>query len=489
MSDRQTPTAQILLSLGQAFERTSSYPVGSEMLKKLEQAVVNRRATLADFTDAILLEPLFTIRMLKEAVLAGQSWPEDSIELLSFVTRKLGPQGVLTLCQNATETKRFTTILSRAALMIDLRKLTRLQALIAEETLKRSGNFPTPQITHEVIYLVSIMMNAPALLVHFYYPQVIDAAARRSRLHSHALTQAISEALGISIEELLQTTLNSINLPKTCIEICLDAFEGAVTRTAETPYQTIIPALHTAQLVASMFMIDESSDSLESSARVGAILGWASEETLTEIMRKIPEVERILQLRELPALPSQPSRFQPKEEKQVPNTPPAELEPYLNELQQAVRNMESTSSIISTVMEALAEGLNFDRVILMLSDESGSELRGHMSLGRKMNLNPKTLKRSMKVCLLSSDSQQDQQKQSLPFIDEPLFSDAACFVTIPVGGSPLEPSGVIYADIVQAAELNPTQVIDQRKKDSIRMLSELVTQAVTRKDQERKRLI
>ena len=68
------------------------------------------------------------------------------------------------------------------------------------------------------------------------------------------------------------------------------------------------------------------------------------------------------------------------------------MQKYLQDIKESIENDESIASIITTIMESLVWGLNFDRVLLLLVDIERTKLQGRMFLGNSTdNLEPKNI--------------------------------------------------------------------------------------------------
>ena len=151
---------------------------------------------------------------------------------------------------------------------------------------------------------------------------------------------------------------------------------------------------------------------------------------------------------------------------------------YLDEIREAIANRETMSSIITTAMEALAFGQNFDRVILLYMDEAEQSLIGKMSLGESFGVDPKKLKRELEC--LDYETAPDLHSYvdgTVEIFGVPIFADGWPFAAIPVG-NPENILGVIYADVINRNPSN-AKPLDAGVKVALNLLAELLEQAVT----------
>ena len=135
------------------------------------------------------------------------------------------------------------------------------------------------------------------------------------------------------------------------------------------------------------------------------------------------------------------------------------------------------SSIIASVMEALAFGLKFDRVMLLFSDPNETLLYGKMSLGESFGVNPTTFSRP--ITRGSPDPTPESRaffEGSVEVFGDAIFSDGWPFAAVPIGASS-GAIGLLYADMVEAKSKDP-QPLSEGALVGLNMLADLLDKAL-----------
>ena len=150
------------------------------------------------------------------------------------------------------------------------------------------------------------------------------------------------------------------------------------------------------------------------------------------------------------------------------------IAPFIEEIRIAVENRETTSSIITSVMESVAWGLKFDRVLLLLVAPDKKRLVGRMALGEIGSFDPKSFSRPLLPVGDRSSPEIQAFRESRPvFEGDPLLERGWPFVTIPVGYGQ-HAIGVIYAD-----RIGGDREILSRDQAVIGVLTELLNRSVS----------
>jgi len=144
------------------------------------------------------------------------------------------------------------------------------------------------------------------------------------------------------------------------------------------------------------------------------------------------------------------------------------------EIRQAVEAREPTSSIITSVMETLAFGLKFDRVLLLLMAPGKTKLVGRLGLGDTGSINPKNIVRQLGAEAPPGAADARAIKESRPvFIGDPILEGGWPFAVAPIGFGQ-RCVGVLYGDRVASSnELTP------REQAAIGILAELLDRSIS----------
>jgi GAF domain-containing protein len=152
----------------------------------------------------------------------------------------------------------------------------------------------------------------------------------------------------------------------------------------------------------------------------------------------------------------------------------AQYNQYVAEIRQAVEAREPTSSIITSVMETLAFGLKFDRVLLLLMAPSKTKLMGRLGLGDTGAVDPKSIVRPLGAEASPSAADARAIKESRPvFIGDPILEGGWPFAVTPIGFGQ-RCVGIIYGDrVASQGELT------QREQAAIGILAELLDRSIS----------
>jgi len=138
-----------------------------------------------------------------------------------------------------------------------------------------------------------------------------------------------------------------------------------------------------------------------------------------------------------------------------------------------VENREPTASIVTSVMETMAWGLGFDRVLLLLLTANRRRLIGRMLLGGADNIDPRDIERAILPDASRFAPEARAFAEGRPiFNGDPIFPDGWPLAALPIGFPP-RAIGVIYADRRSGAEEVPTA-----EQAAIGLLAELLDRSI-----------
>jgi hypothetical protein len=150
---------------------------------------------------------------------------------------------------------------------------------------------------------------------------------------------------------------------------------------------------------------------------------------------------------------------------------------YLDEIRQAVNANEPPASIITSVLEAFAYGMGFERVLLMLVSPDKSSLQGRMLLGAAASgIDPRSVRRpsGRNVSSKHPDALAVNEGRAV-YAGEPVLDGGWPFIAMPIG--PAEKViGVVYADMVNAK----IDEVPAAYQAAVGMLMELLEEALRR---------
>jgi hypothetical protein len=154
----------------------------------------------------------------------------------------------------------------------------------------------------------------------------------------------------------------------------------------------------------------------------------------------------------------------------------AQFEQYLEEIRLGILNSEPTSNILTSVMEACAYCLLFDRVLLLLANQGRRSLVGRMMLGSAPNFDPKSYSRPLgdEADPYAPDNNAFMHGRPA-FQGDSLFGDGWPIAAIPVG-SGKKAVGVVYCErtVKGGKDLSP------QEQAALVMLTNLLDKSIQR---------
>ncbi len=476
----------LVAKLKKALGKDGDFPASAKVVAELRQLASDPNSSANQITEIILKEPSLGARVL-HTVNSSFYHRGTPIMTVSQAVMRLGMKTLADLCAGLVLLQKFVPASRRGgSFAICLRKMVVTSLLSATVTSEANKAQPGAK-TNESGYLAGALAELGTLLLAYYFPNVFDNALKRSETKHQNLARSIFEITGITPVTLSLEILDALNLPQFYKDV-LKASENVQLSTPTTqneralsPMQADIQrcarSLKVAQAVSEVLTFN--GDKREIDAILGSVKNIGFDDGIVRrVLGDLPESFRthcnLIEI-DLPALPdfvatySEPEAGEKKDERSSSDP----FKQFVEEIRQAVESREPTASIITSVMETLAWGLKFDRVLLLLLSPNKTSLVGRMLLGAS-DIDPKKISRTIgrtappKAC------------EALAFHDSrPVFRGTAVldggwpFAAIPIG-SGARTIGVIYSDHVGGKH----DELSSREQAAISVLSELLERSV-----------
>jgi hypothetical protein len=474
----------ILQKLEAALNADGDFPVRAKAVIEMRKLVGDPNTPVEKIVEVILGEPSLGTRIL-HLVNSVFYQRKNPVMTISQAVVQLGMRALTDLCTGLVLMQRFSPVARRGGIFADNVKKTILTSLLASSIADTLGDEE-----EERGYLAGTFFSIGPLLLAYYFPQVFESAERRAKKRRQTITQSITETLGIPPVALSLGIIDSLSIPEYYRELLLAAYSIYVG-----DFDEVKSAEHNA-LAQSLAIAGKLSDAIvDTQTRPELLQAFdqllqhapISKEQLQRILAPIPESfnsqAKVIDMTFL----TLPEHFLTYVEHGENNVVNQELliddqddgfSYYIDEIKEAIRNQETLSSVIATVMEALAFGLNFDRVILLFSDLNGTLLRGKMSLGKPFGVSANEFVRTIEA------SNTEGTPEAAAFFNgtvevfgDPLFVDGWPFAAIPIGERE-HAVGIIYADIIENAE-QPGVALTDKDQAALSILAELLDRAAT----------
>jgi hypothetical protein len=323
------------------------------------------------------------------------------------------------------------------------------------------------------------------LLLAYYFPHVYDNAAKRTETKKQSIDQSIFEITGLSPINLSLEALHSLNLPvyyKTLFQVAIGKPDKSIKTLPANEREEIersAGALKAAMVVSAAVCQDDGKHELDL-ALEEVVAGLSIEENrVRTLVGELPAAfvgHCSLLEADLPPLPDFVASYAATEEEAAIATGKESdiFQKFVDEIRQSVDNHEPTATVITSVMETLAWGLKFDRVVLLLVSPTRNALVGRMGLGKIDGVEPKKISRPIGAGTPTKASDVQAFSESRPvYQGTPLLEGGWPFAAIPVG-SRAKSIGVIYADRVQSKDMELTS----KEKAALGILVDLLDRSV-----------
>jgi HD-like signal output (HDOD) protein len=483
---------QFVEKLRRALKQDGDFPASAKVVNELRQLTSDPNSTANQITEIILREPSLGTRVLS---LVNSSFYRRAkpVMTVSQAVIQIGMKPLAELCAGLILMQKFVPLARKGgAFATCLQKAiitSLLSSAITESTSAKSGRGKSDELG----YLAGSFAEMGTLLLAFYFPEIYENAVKRSEQKGQSLNKSLKELTGLSPSQLSLEVIDSLELPdfykdtvimseqvtSSSSEHLLPIEQAKIIRIAKS----LSAAKSISEAIISSKKANELEEVLSDVSRALAIDPTSLNESLTALSLSFNSHcgSLDLDLPDLPAFVATISLGEQPASEHTEQTSPDEtnqFSSFVDEIKTSVENGEPTASIVTTVMETLAWGLGFDRVLLLLLGSGKKKLHGRMLLGNIKDFDPKSYERSLEK---SGETYAPDIKafyESRPvFHGDPLLNDGWPIAAIPIGfGS--NTIGVIYAD--RSAGDSATE-LSLKEQACIGILAELLDRSVQKK--------
>lgn len=485
MTEAQTFTAdQFVDKLKKALAKDGDFPASARVVNELKTLTSNPKTTANQVTEAILKEPSLGIRVLHlvNSTFYRRAQP---IMTVSQAVMQIGMRPLAELCAGLVLLQKFVPAARNGGAFANCLQKTLLSSLLSSSLNNETNPQAASSKNTESGYLAGTFAEIGGLLLAYYFPQIYENAIKRSESKKQDLERSIHELTGLTPNQLSQEVIRSLELPEFYVDIITgsEKSDGKPAPKGITPQQAEVHSLsrivHAAKKISNVLVFSKDKSRMD--------------ETLTLLNKKLQfDVKAIGKV--LGGLPDMFSSHCQQIDLNMPPLPEfiasynetaeakAEVKEaeggdqftqFVDEIRRAVDNREPTASIITTVMETLAWGLKFDRVLLLLVATGKRKLVGRMLLGNVDNFDPTKLERLLgKEADVHAPDAKAFAQGSPVFTGDPIFEDGWPIAAVPIGIG-ARTIGVIYAD-----RKSSNEELTAREQAAITVLSELLDRSV-----------
>ncbi len=445
----------ILFKLKTALDADGDFPTRARVVGELQRLTDDPKTLVNQVVETVLREPSLATRLLHlvNSVTYARS---GEITNLSQAVLHLGMKSIYDLCANFVLMQRFTPLARKGSSFFDCFVLSLLTANIASVLDKSEKDAES----NEEGYLSGSLFTLGPLLLGYYFPKLFEDAEKRAERRQISLFKSVEELLGVPAVGVSLGVVDSLSVPESYKGILTEAFilysEPSLEKIENSSPSSVSVAFAT--VIAEKII--ESSDSfrLKEDLTKACTSYNYKVDNLIDDLKKIPfMIKGQADLLEL-ASDDLPQPFLDLLEGKVNNPSDEQIDadskiaPYIEQLEQAVRESETLPSMVAAVMEALLFALDFERVVYLELDLSSTVLNAKMGLGDNLG--------SYNKISLNVENNQGQSVVEKAYASgliastgTPLLENAWPCLAMPVGYDDRS-IGIIYADRVDGGEID-----------------------------------
>lgn len=470
---------EFLERLRKALQRDGDFPASAKVVNELKQLTTDPRTTANQVAEVILREPSLGARVL-HLVNSAFNRRAKPIMTVSQAVIQIGMKPLGDLCSSLVLLQKFVPAARRGgSFAICLQRL--LVTSLLSSSLAEKSTQGSPSKNGESGYLAGSLLELGVLLMAYYFPQLYESALKRAEAKRQPLATGIKEVTGLTPTQISLEVVNALNLPDMYKEVLRLSAQGVVPlKPHSSPTERLANCLFAAHEVSDAVVSQKSKQQVDAVlARVApGIDGGTSAlgSVLGELTDMFQEHCASLDL-SLPVLPEFVANYGETETAEAAAEGGDNADPfaqYLDELRQSVNNGEPSASIITSVMETLAWGLKFDRVLLLLVAPGKRALGGRMALGATQGLDVRALERPLHQPPnpFAPDEVAFLEGRAV-FNGDPVLEGGWPLVALPIGFGQ-KAIGVIYADRINSDE----EELSSAEQAAIGVLTELLDRSI-----------
>lgn len=480
--DSSISSESLLEKLRAALQRDGDFPASAKVVTELRRLVSDPRTTAHQITEVILKEPSLGTRVLS---LVNSSFYRRAkpIMTVSQAVIQVGMKPLAELCSGLILLQKFVPAARKGGIFAHCLQKSICTALLSGSLGSQVQS--RGESSDELGYLAGSFAELGTLLLAFYFPNIYESAVRRAKQKSCDISQGIREITGLSPLTLSMEVISALNLPDFYKEVLvaansIDDKTELVLATGRENIAHAARSINAAEKISEAVVFSSDQKALEiAMQKVKNSLGLDPKE-LNKIVGELPKRFRDhcstieVSLASLPEFVTNYSKAESGSTAAASVTAesnPDAFNQFVEEVRAAVENREPTSSVITTVMESLAWGFKFERVLLMLLTANKTKLTGRMLLGGA-GIDPKSISRTLSEYPYAPDVIAFNEGRAI-FAGESVLRNGWPLAAIPVGIKQ-KAIGVIYAD-----RLNQDIELSERERAAIVVLAELLDRSLS----------
>ncbi|NLF24817.1 MAG: HDOD domain-containing protein [Deltaproteobacteria bacterium] len=449
---------ELLEKLRRSLARDGDFPASAKVVSELRALALNPKTPSNQVSEIILREPSLGTRVL-HIVNSSFYRRAKPIMTVSQAVIQIGMKPLAEICSGLILLQKFVPMARREGPFALCLQRTIMTSLLASEITSQVNKNCGSQ-KQEQGYLAGSFCELGCLLLAYYFPQIYEAAVRRTEAKKNKLSESIAEITGLTPLDISMEVLTSLNLP-TFYQDTLAAVKSlgrerpvGASHSQGEQAEALSKNLYAAQEISQAISAGSSRTELDLVLQRVKQITSLPNEIINDSIGKLPQLfsETCTAIEvALPTLPDYVSSYSQLGDEAPAAQPQAlstieKFSRFIDEIRTSVEHREPTASIITSVMEALAWGLDFDRVLLLLLSNNRRRLLGRMILGSAGGFDARSCERQIfpEANRHAPDALAFSEGRPI-FNGDPIFEDGWPIAAIPIGFGQ-RTIGVIYAD-------------------------------------------
>lgn len=405
--------AQFIEKLKKALRLNGDFPACAKTVNELKELASDPSTPANKISELILRDPSLSTKILN-FVNSAFFQRGTQITTISQAVLHIGTRQLAELCSNFTLLQKLIPAAKKgSSFALTFERLIATSILTSLlNSLDSSNNKKTRD--EESGYLIGTFSEIGLTLTAYYFPKLFENAYQKSLEKNIPLNESIRIVTGYDPLEISLEILVALKMPAVYTVSILTAIkykaQNANVANLDATEQLTKNLLAAQEISNSMITNNYNEDLGHVLERVslkyninkqeleGLIVSFNKvfEEYCNSMQIELPTIDcldEFIYERDNPEESYEcPTSLLCVEDNSISENTKITVEKYLAQIKKGIEKEEPMASIITTIMEALVWGLNFERVLLLLTDIKRSKLQGRMFLGSSTdNLEPKNI--------------------------------------------------------------------------------------------------
>jgi HD-like signal output (HDOD) protein len=470
----QTPE-EILKKLRSALGKDGDFPARTGAVLKVKTLAGSNRSSVNEIASVIKGEFSLSPRLLHlvNSAFYGTTKP---ITTITDAILRIGMSALTDLFAGVVLMQRFIPTAKRGGAFSNIVKKSVLISLISSKLAKKNLD----EAAAEQAYLAGTFLTLGQLMLAYYFPQVYETAALRAKSTGERLSTSVNTLLGIYPDELSLVVMDALKIPDFYREIVESVYHQPENNISDLKQLSEI--LRLADRLADIISFGNIPSDLTAMLKQLEAEGFSATEELLAVIHELPgEFRKHCEVVDMNFLTISEElstlSLESLDQSATNDFVKEAFTEYASELEQAIKDNLPFSSIITLAMEALLNGLRFQRVLLLLMSDDKQQLKAKLSLGYQYPSDTSSLTIPIDDNeIINRSLYFKNDSRSVGILNEPIFEDANIYAALPIGHG-AKFLGIIYADLSNSTNQSSTSSL--HCLDEIQALSQLIERAAS----------